>query len=64
MLYLLCLRAAFKVVVKKKSLNRKVLVATYDSYSKLEEVLFKCNWFKVNMSGNNQTILDDDYGFT
>jgi hypothetical protein len=42
----------------------EILVLTYDSYTKIEVVLFKCRWFKTNLVGGNVTLLHDDCGFT
>lgn len=41
----------------------EILTVTYDSYTKFDEVLFKCKWFKVNLEGNNATLVDDPCGF-
>jgi hypothetical protein len=29
-------------------------------YGKLEEILFKCKWFKVNLDGANRTVVQDE----
>jgi hypothetical protein len=42
----------------------EILVLTYDSYTKMEVILFKCRWFKTNLVGVNITVLEDDCGFT
>lgn len=51
-------------IVRHYGKVEEILTITYDAYNKLEEVLFKCKWFKVNLQGPNRTVVDDDCGFT
>lgn len=37
----------------------------YDSYSRMEKTLLKCQWYRTNLEGRNRTIIhDDECGFT
>ncbi len=42
----------------------EILVVSYDAYSKFEEYVFKCKWFRVNLAGANRTIVQDECGHT
>lgn len=42
----------------------EIVVLTYNSYTVMEVVLFKCRWFKSNLRGVNATLLEDESGFT
>jgi hypothetical protein len=42
----------------------EILVLTYNSYTFMEVILFKCRWFKTNLAGANATIVEDECGFT
>ncbi|CAM6094114.1 unnamed protein product [Calypogeia fissa] len=40
----------------------EILVVSYDVFSKFEEYVFKCKWFKVNLVGNNATVFQYECG--
>jgi hypothetical protein len=42
----------------------EILVVSYDAYSKFEEYVFKCKWFRVNLAGANRTVIQDECGHT
>jgi hypothetical protein len=42
----------------------EIMLLTYNSYTKMEVILFKCRWFKTNLVGANITVIEDDCGFT
>lgn len=42
----------------------EIMIVQYDSYTKFDEVLLSCKWFKVNLAGINATAAPDECGFT
>ncbi|CAM6122781.1 unnamed protein product [Calypogeia fissa] len=57
-------RNVVRDVVSHYGKIEEILVITYDSHAKFEEYVFKCKWFKVNLAGENHTVLQDECGFT
>jgi hypothetical protein len=42
----------------------EILMVFYHAYSKFKEYVFKCKWFRINLAGANQTVIQDECGHT
>ncbi len=43
---------------------QEILTISYDGFTKFQETIFKCKWFKSNLVGAHPTIVEDECGFT
>lgn len=42
----------------------EIIIVSYHDLSRFEEHVFKCRWFKVNLVGDDATVVQDECGFT